>query len=134
MLELSANPDISTTENIAITNEYYDWDATFTDKEIWGEDAINQSIEMVLTTEPQERLFNIGFGSPLFGLVFENEETVRNNMDGVFDIIEYWVPIKISRSNADIEVNTDEHAISFKIPYVSNNGTIVGYFARKIMR
>lgn len=134
MLELSANPDFSTTEDFTLENEYYDWDATFTNKELWGEDSINQSIEMVLTTEPQERLFNIDFGSPLFAILFESADISYNFMDSVFDILEYWIPIKIDRSNADVSVDPDNHSISFKIPYISNNGVISGYFARRIMR
>ena len=134
MLDLSANPDYFTTETFTIDNEYYDWDATFTDKELWGADAINQSIEMVLTTEPQERLFNIGFGSPLFDIVFENKDKIDSLMTNVFDIIEYWVPIKIDRTDSDVAVNEDEHSVTFKIPYISNNGTIAGYFARRIYR
>lgn len=134
MLDLSANSDFSTTADFTIENEYYDWDATFTDKELWGADAINQSIEMVLTTEPQERLFNIGFGSPLFNILFENSNNVTALMENVFDVIEYWVPIQIARGDTDIQVDPDAHVITFKIPYISNNGTITGYFARKISR
>jgi len=54
MLALSANSDYLSNDNFSLVNEYYDWDTQFHDNEIWGADAINQSIEMVLTTEPQE--------------------------------------------------------------------------------
>lgn len=134
MLELSANPDYTTKETLDITNEYYDWDVSFHDKELWGADAINQSIELLLTTEPQERLFNLSFGTPLFALLFENGGNVNAIMDTVFTNIEYWIPITIDRTNTDVQIDPDNHSVSFKIPYVSNNGTIVGYFARRLIR
>ena len=98
MFPISANQDLATTDTFTVTNEYYDWDASFTDKELWGADALNQSIEMVLTTEPQERLFNLDFGSPLFSVIFENANQMGPVLDHVFDIIEYWVPITINRA------------------------------------
>ena len=116
MYSVSANQDYATTANFNIDNEYYDWDASFQAKEIWGADALNQSIEMVLTTEPQERLFNLDFGSPLFAIIFENANMVSSVMDKVFDVIEYWVPIKIDRSKTDIQIDEDNHEISLKRP------------------
>lgn len=132
MLELSANSDYTTKDTFKLTNEYYDWDSTFSSTELWGADALNQSIEMVLTTEPQERLFNLNFGTPLYALLFENEGDVTTIMDNVFTNIEYWVPIKIDRSRTNVQVDADNHAVSFQIPYVSNNGVISGLFARRL--
>lgn len=134
MLPLSATSDNTLRQNFTITNEYYDWDSTFKDPELWGSDALNQSIEIVLTTEPGERLFNVNFGSPLYSILFENTPYVPSMMEGVFDVIEYWVPIKIDRQNTDIQIDPDNNSISFKIPYVSNNGTITGYFSRRIYK
>jgi len=134
MFPISANQDLATTDTFIVNNEYYDWDASFTDKELWGADALNQSIEMVLTTEPQERLFNLDFGSPLFSVIFENANQMGPVLDHVFDVIEYWVPITINRAKTNIQVNSDAHTVSFEIPYTSKNGIISGYFARKISK
>lgn len=134
MLPLSANPDFSTLENTSFDNPYYDWDATGEATELWGKDAVDQMIENVLLTEPFERLFNLNYGSPLYLLLFENFSSIDTIMPKVFDTIEYWVPIKIDRSNTQVTPDEDNHAISFQIPYITNDGLIAGMFARRIRR
>ena len=91
-------------------------------------------IENVLLTEPFERLFNLAYGSPLYLLLFENFSQADELMPRVFDTIEYWVPIKIDRGNADIVKDEFNHVITFKIPYISNDGLIQGIFARRIRK
>lgn len=134
MLSLSANPDFSTLSNASVVNPYYDLDSLGEKTELWGKDALDQMIENVILTEPFERLFNLAYGSPLYLLLFENFARMDELMPQVFDAIEYWVPIKIDRTNADIEKDEINHVLLFKIPYVSNNGMITGIFARRIKR
>lgn len=134
MLSLSANPDFSTLSNANVVNPYYDLDGLGEKTELWGKDALDQMIENVILTEPFERLFNLAYGSPLYLLLFENFARMDELMPQVFDAIEYWVPIKIDRTNADIEKDEINHVLLFKIPYVSNNGMITGIFARRIKR
>lgn len=134
MLDLNKNPDFATLDNALITSEYYDLDKELDGTQVWNKDALDQMIEMVLLTEPQERLFNLSFGSPIYRILFENFSQADSLMDTVFDIIEHWVPIKISRSQADVERDPDNNALIFKIPYISNNGLVSGYFARKVLR
>lgn len=134
MLALSANSDYLSNDNFSLVNEYYDWDTQFHDNEIWGADAINQSIEMVLTTEPQERLFNPTFGTLLFNLLFENSSNIQNIMPYVYDTIETWVPIQIDRNNTNVQIDPNKQVVSFQIPYTSNNGVIAGIFGRRIYR
>ena len=38
---------------------------------VHDEDAINEAIDNILRTRPGERIFNRGFGSSLYGLLFE---------------------------------------------------------------
>lgn len=134
MLSLSANADFKRISDFTITNEYYDWDAYGTSKEVWGKTAVDQMIENILLTEPMERLFNLDYGSPLYTLLFENFSEVDRLMPYVFAIIEKWVPIKIDRKNAEIEKDEDNHALSFRIDYTTNNGLIKGTFARRILQ
>lgn len=134
MLSLSANADFKRISDFTITNEYYDWDAYGTSKEVWGKNAVDQMIENILLTEPMERLFNLDYGSPLYTLLFENFSEVDRLMPYVFAIIEKWVPIKIDRKNAEIEKDEDNHALSFRIDYTTNNGLIKGTFARRILQ
>jgi hypothetical protein len=91
-------------------------------------------IEMVIVTEPFERLFNLAFGSPLYQILFDNFSNLDTIISTVFDTIEYWVPVTIDRSNAEIEADPDNNTLLFKIPYVSTNGLIKGIFARRISR
>lgn len=89
---------------------------------------------MVLTTEPQERLFNPTFGTPLFNLLFENSSNIQNIMTYVYDTIETWVPIQIDRNNTNVQIDPNKQVVSFQIPYTSNNGVIAGIFGRRIYR
>lgn len=134
MLSLSANPDYSTISNGTMLNPYYDLDATGERPELWGKDALDQMIENILLTEPFERIFNLGYASPLYFVLFENFSKLDELTTTIFDTIEFWVPIKINRAEADIEANENEHTLSFKIPYVSNDGLITGIFTRRIRK
>ena len=134
MLPLSANPDFNALNNAAIDNPYYDWDRYGEDTELWGKDAVDQMIENVLLTEPFERLFNLNFGSPLYMLLFNDFADLDNIMPRVYDVIEYWVPIKIDRARTNVIPDEDNHALSFQIPYVTNDGLINGIFARRIRK
>ena len=134
MLSLSANSDFSTISNGLMTNPYYDLDAYGEKSDLWGKDALDQMIENVLLTEPFERLFNLGYSSPLYFVLFENFSQLDELTTMIFDTIEFWVPVKIDRSHADIETDEYSHTLSFKIPYASNDGLITGIFTRRIRK
>lgn len=134
MLELDKNPDYKRRHDFTQPNEYYDWDIQFQGRDLWGKYALDQMIENVLLTEPQERLFNLSYGTPLYELLFQNISDVYTIMPQIFDIIEYWVPIKIDRSAANITTDPDNNSISFQISYVSNNGLCGGVFARRLIK
>jgi hypothetical protein len=136
MFDLSANPDFKNVEDAKIVNPYYDinGDKMGTNIDIYGSDALDQAIEMVLCTEPYERLFNISLSSPLYQILFQNSTNIDAIMTSIFDQIEYWVPVVVDRANAEVEQLTSEHAIKFKIPYISNNGRIAHIFNRIIGR
>lgn len=136
MLPLSANPDFKNLGELKSPNPYYDLNG---DKlrehiEIYGSDALDQMIEAVLCTEPYERIFNLSFSSPLYQVLFENHTQIDGLINMVFDQIEYWVPVSIYRDNAEIQTIPNEHAVHFKIPYVSNNGKITHIFNRIISK
>jgi hypothetical protein len=134
MLSLSANPDFKDIDTAKIVNAYYDINGENigTKIDVYGSDALDQAIEMVLCTEPYERLFNVSLSSPLYQILFQNIGDVDSIMSTVFDQIEFWVPIVIDRANAEIEAIDSEHTLRFKIPYVSNNGRIIHTFNRII--
>lgn len=134
MLPLSANPDFKDVENSKIVNAYYDINGENmgTKIDVYGSDALDQAIEMVLCTEPFERLFNVSLSSPLYQILFQNSADIDSIMSTIFDQIEYWVPVVVDRANAEVENLVSEHALRFKIPYISNNGRIVHTFNRII--
>lgn len=134
MLDLDKNPDYMWLHNGTMDSEYYDLNADLEKGELWNKDALDQMIEMVIVTEPFERLFNLSFGSPLYKVLFDNFSQLDTIVQVIFDTIEFWVPIKIDRVNAEVETDQDNHALTFKIPYVSSNGVISGVFARRILR
>lgn len=134
MLELSANPDFIRHETGTIEQEYYDLDGSGESVELWGAAALDQMIENVLMTEKYERLFNLAFSSPIYDVLFQNFDNVNAYVDKIFDIIEFWVPVKIDRSNAQIEAQPENHVVLFQIPYISNNGQISSCFARRIRK
>lgn len=134
MLDLDKNSDYTWLHNGKIDSEYYDLDASIENTEIWNKNALDQMIEMVITTEPFERLFNLSFGSPLYQVLFENFSQLDSVMSVVFDTIEYWVPVTIDRSEAQVEADPDNNTLTFRIPYVSSNGLIRGIFARRLSR
>ena len=134
MLELSANPDFIKHETGTIEQEYYDLDGSNETTELWGSAALDQMIENVLLTEKFERVFNLSFSSPIYDVLFQNFDNVSLYTNTIFDIIEFWVPIKIDRANTQVETFPERNAIAFRLPYVSNNGQIAGCFARRISK
>lgn len=120
MLPLSANSDYKNIDKLKLNSPYYDLnsDLVNTEKvEVYGTEALDQSIEIVLCTEPLERPFNVNLWSPLYTLLFENMTNLESKLDDVFDAIENWVPIKIDRSKSEIQAVPENNAIVFKIPY-----------------
>lgn len=130
MLDLTAR---NTTPDDAVRiNPYYDLDINDLSKEIYGVEVLDQSIEMVLSTMPGERLFNTSFFSPAYQILFENY--TPGIEDKIYDSIEYWVPVIISRSEAKIEFDSAKHTLYIDIPYISNDGSIISSFTRRFRK
>ena len=134
MLDLNKNSDFIWQETGSKQGEYYDLNSELDQGELWNKLALDQMIEMVLVTEPYERLFNLSFGSPIYQVLFENFTNIDSIVDVIYNVIEFWVPVKIDRTHAKIEADQDNHALLFNIPYISNNGDIAGIFARRIIK
>jgi hypothetical protein len=136
MLPLSANPDFKELGKTKEINPYYDINGDIlSDKvEIYGSEALDQAIEMVLCTEPYERIFNPGLCSPFYRILFENHTQVNSILPSVFDQIEFWVPVTIYRDNVDLKIDESNHSISLQIPYISNDGKIKHIFSRVISK
>lgn len=133
MLPLSANPDFKDV-SMTVTNPFMDINGDDLSKTavIFGTDALDQAIEAIIVTEPYERLFNIEFYSPFYKLLFENENVVDDIMAQVYDKIEQYVGVVVDRSGCDVRVDTQNHKVSFKLPYFYNHQQQYHIFSRVI--
>jgi len=89
--------------------------------EIRDEEVISQSIEMILATSYNERLFNLSFGSPLWTQMFENmnKSTAEDLLNGCIAAIKRWEDrIRLLENSASITVFTDQNAIRLSLPYI----------------
>jgi phage baseplate assembly protein W len=103
--------------------------------EIYDEDVINQSIEMILATTPTSRLFNLAFGS-LFSLRLFNNMTqyyLQNVVDDAVSSIERWEDrIVIIKDKVSLIANVDTNTVSLTIPYIIKNRKVAGTFSKVI--
>ena len=104
--------------------------------EVYDDDVISQSIEIILTTNYGERVFLPNFGSVLPTMIFENI-TVQNGeevLDAIISDIEQWEDrISIIAEQASIQILNDTNTILLTIPYIINRTGITSSFERKII-
>lgn len=135
MLPLNKNPDYNNIETYKAQSKYYDFDPAFTKKELWDVNALDTAIENFLMTEPGERLFNLEFGTPIILAIFENVDLARELIISAMDKLESYVPIKVNKSNMNIQEDPANHSITIMIPYDSNDGMIRNHiFGRRIRK
>jgi phage baseplate assembly protein W len=98
--------------------------------ELYDDDVIKQSIEMIVATYFGERLFNLGFGSPVWGRIFEkmSPNDGENLLNGIAAAIKKWENrVLLNEPQMRVVMKTDENTISLSIPYTikrSGKGSI----------
>ena len=105
------------------------------DGEIFDENVISQSIEMIVATMFGERLFNPEFGSILSIKLFEDFSVVTGEeiINGVAAAIKkYENRVKVLESNIQLDMNQDEHYIILSIPYYILRSGKTSFFKKKI--
>ena len=103
--------------------------------EIHDKDVLSQSIEMILCTMFNERLFNPNFGSVLPSYLFDfiNEITGEKLLDDIITSIKRWENrITIIESQAALQILDDQHAIILTLPYIINQRNTPGVFKKKL--
>jgi phage baseplate assembly protein W len=107
-----------------------------TEGELHDYDAINQSIEIILSTDYGERVFLPNFGSILPSVLFENitQQSGENLLDTIISDIETWEDrITIISEQCALDIVEDENSISISIPYIVNEAGIVSSFEKVIL-
>jgi len=103
--------------------------------EVWDEDAVKQSIEMIVATYFGERLFNLPFGSPVWGKLFETmtPNDGENLLNGVAAAIKRWED-RVRLIEADMRVinKTDDNSITLVIPYIIKRSGKSSIWQKKI--
>ena len=108
----------------------------FSKGEIYDEDVINQSIELILGTIFGERIFNVYFGSQLASMFFENftENNGESLLDNILQSIEQWENrITVSYEDTTMKVVASDNAIVLDIVYRINRDNIITSFKKKII-
>lgn len=103
--------------------------------EVYDKDVLSQSIEMILCTMFNERLFNLSFGSALPSFIFDfiNESTGESLLDEIIATIKKWENrVTIIESQASLEILDDQHAIILTLPYVIKQQNVSGLFKKKL--
>jgi len=104
--------------------------------EIHDRDVINQSIELIIGTGINERIFNLSFGCGLQKYLFENitENTGEKILDIVIASIKKWEDrITVLESDCKLQVDNDNNSITLNIPYIINQQNIKNVFRKKII-
>lgn len=103
--------------------------------EVTDIDAINQSIEAILSTGFGERFFNPYFGSVLADQLFESitESNGEVLLDKLFLNIEQWEDrVTMLKDRARLGIDPDTNSIELSLPYVINRSGIVSSFDKKV--
>jgi len=99
-------------------------------------DVINQSIEMILSTNYGDRLFNPNFGSILANYMFENlnEQTGERLLDDIIrEILKWEDRIQIIDRDVSLILEPEENSLILKIPYIIKRNQLKSTFEKKII-
>lgn len=105
--------------------------------EIKNVDVINQSIEMILSTLPGERLFNPTFGSDFQLRIFDTMDVgfLERLIDDTVGAIQRWeTRIDIIEKEVQLTINPDGNSAIIYIPYIIRERQLKAAFQRKITK
>jgi len=103
--------------------------------EIYDTDVLSQSIEMILTTMFNERLFNSQFGSVLPSYLFDfiNKNSGEKLLDDIITAIHRWEDrVIVIAGNATLQILNDQNAIILTLPYYVKQNGVTSVFKKKI--
>lgn len=103
--------------------------------DVVDKEAINQSIESILMTEPNERVFE-NFGSFLSQIIFESldSRSAEKLLDEIISLIlTYEKRISILPNLCSMNISQSSHSLSLSIVYVISQDNSPGEFNKKIV-
>jgi phage baseplate assembly protein W len=124
--------------NVKLFSDHYAYDISknvLSKGEIYDTDVLSQSIEMILTTMFNERLFNSAFGSVLPSYLFDfiNENSGEKLLDDIITAIHRWDDrIIVIAGSATLQILNDQYAIILTLPYYIKQNGVTGVFKKKI--
>jgi len=104
--------------------------------EILDGDVLNQSIELILSTNYGERLFNPSFGVGLQRRIFEiiSPADAEDFLDEIALAIKTWEDrVTLIESQMRIISNADRNSIILIIPYIIKRTNVKSVFKKKIL-
>lgn len=136
MLDITASPDF---KRVGDTVEAGYYDLTLFNEpdsyECKGTHAMDQALENFLLTVPGERLFNLGFGSPLYLILFTKNVDQESIREKVFIQMEELLKIRIDRKSAALGQTDDPHVLAIHFKYSTTDGVITNHeFTRRFSK
>lgn len=118
-------------------NYAYDLDKNMLSKgEIKDDKAINQSIELLITTIFGERLFNPYIGSELTSYLFSpiNSGAGEQILNSIIKTVQkYEKRVQLIQSQIKLNIDEDNNSMVLFLPYVIIKNNIVSVFEKKIL-
>lgn len=120
-------------------SDHYAYDISknvFSKGEVWDEDAIKQSIELIVATYFGNRLFNLSFGSPIWGKLFETMSPSEGErlLDGVANAIKKWDNrVQLLEGQMKIINDLENNSLTLVIPYVIKRSGKASIWQKKII-
>ena len=104
--------------------------------DVVDKEAINQSIECILMTDQNERVFEPNFGSFLSGIVFESldNQSAEKLLDKIITLVlKFENRISILSELCSMNISRSSNSLSLKIVYQINSDQTPGVFNKKIV-
>ena len=104
--------------------------------EAYNEEAINLSINNILSTLFTERLFKASFGSSLQLMLFESiadTQQLDGILESIIESLKKWEPrIFVLEQNCRADFDPDTKVLSLQIPYIINKSGILNSYESNI--
>jgi phage baseplate assembly protein W len=122
-----------------LKSEYWAYDLSpqiITKGEVFDQEAINTSIELILSTFFGERFFNLSYGSNLPVQIHElmNKNTGEKLVEDIITSIQNNEDrILVDRENVQFKFSSSQGILDINIPYIVLKQKVYTFFSKKIL-